>query len=161
MCMLVMDFWCHTGSIRESVTFWTCHVLLCCTKKIQCSDGNQIKSIHGHALQSIQSMIMRLESCQTDHQGPRYGAKGELEMFYSNLVTGPTVLIWENARCLATGGPMKIPRPGSSRTRSVAQFMNLKQCYLRKLYSWYVLPQLGQKCFLNYICPAKFTGTQY
>jgi hypothetical protein len=71
-------------------------------------------------------------------------------MFYSNLVTGPTVLIWENACCLATGGPMKIPRPGSSRTRSVAQFMNLKQCYLRMLYSWYVLPQLGQKCFLNY-----------
>jgi hypothetical protein len=45
---------------------------------------------------------------------------------------------------------MEIPRPGSSRPRSVAQFMNLKQCYLRKLYSWYVLPQLGRKCFLNY-----------
>ena len=82
--------------------------------------------------------------------GAEICAKGKVEMFYSNLVTGPTVLIWENARCSATRGPMKIPRPGFSRTRSVAQFMNLKQCYLRKLYSWYVLPQLGQKCFLNY-----------
>ena len=140
--MYALAIWYSTGSIRESVAFWPCHDAFwwelvkihtwsCTTEPIE----------HGYVLEMVSNGLLGAKIC----------AKGKVEMFYSNLVMGPMGRIWENAHCSATGGPMKIPRPaGSSRTRSVAQFMNFKQCYLRKLYSWYVLPQLGQKCFLNY-----------
>jgi hypothetical protein len=127
------------------------HVMTCCVAQNKTMFWWELVKIHTWSCtaEPIEHVYV-LEMVSNGLLGAEICAKGKVEMFYSNLVTGPTVPIWENARCSATGGPMKIPRPGSSRTRSVAQFMYLKQCYLRKLHGWYVLPQLGQKCFLNY-----------